>query len=124
MEIYICKHCGNVVTKLTDHKVPLVCCGEKMQMLEAGVTDAAQEKHVPAFIVKDQVVTVQVGSVEHPMVSEHWIEWVIAETNQGALIKWLKPEEAPKAVFALADGEELKAVWAYCNIHGLWKADA
>ena len=124
MEIFICKHCGNVVIKLTDRKVPVVCCGEKMQLLEAGVIDAAQEKHVPVFAVKDQMVTVQIGSVEHPMVSEHWIEWIIAETNQGALVKWLKPEESPKAVFALAEGEELKAVWAYCNIHGLWKADA
>ncbi len=122
MEFYICRHCGNIVTKLTDHKVPVMCCGEKMELLEAGVTDAAVEKHVPSYSVDGNVVNVQVGSTEHPMIETHWIEWIAVETSQGFATKWLKPGDSPKASFALAEGEELKAVYAYCNLHGLWKA--
>ena len=122
MEFYICRHCGNIVTKLTDHKVPVMCCGEKMELLEAGVTDAAVEKHVPSCSVNGNVVNVQVGSTEHPMIDTHWIEWITVETSHGFQTRWLKPGDSPKASFALADGEELKAVYAYCNLHGLWKA--
>ena len=123
MKFYICKHCGNVVTKLTSSGVPIQCCGEPMQLLEAGVTDAAVEKHVPAVSVEGRTVKVNVGSVPHPMTAEHFIEWVALETEQGAQIHCLHPQEAPAAVFALAEGQTAKAVYAYCNLHGLWKAD-
>ncbi len=124
MEFYVCEHCGNIIVKLTDKKVPVMCCGEKMKLLEAGTTDAAVEKHVPAFAVQDNKVSVQVGSVEHPMIPEHYIEWIVAVTNQGYTVKHLNPSDAPKAEFALAEGETLQEVYAYCNIHGLWKAEA
>lgn len=123
MKFYICKHCGNIVTKLTSANVPLKCCGENMQLLEAGVTDAAVEKHVPAVTVEGNLVKVSVGSVTHPMTAEHYIPWVVLETERGASIQWLNPDEAPEAVFALAEGQTPKAVYAYCNLHGLWKAD-
>lgn len=122
MNFYICRHCGNIITKLTDSKVPVMCCGEKMELLEAGVTDAAVEKHVPAVSVDGSTVNVQVGSTEHPMIDTHWIEWITVEISKGFATKWLNPGDAPKASFALAEGEELKAVYAYCNLHGLWKA--
>ncbi|HJC23299.1 MAG TPA: desulfoferrodoxin [Candidatus Eisenbergiella merdavium] len=122
MNFYICRHCGNIITKLTDSKVPVMCCGEKMELLEAGVTDAAVEKHVPAVSVDGSTVNVQVGSTEHPMIDTHWIEWITVETSKGFATKWLNPGDAPKASFVLAEGEELKAVYAYCNLHGLWKA--
>lgn len=122
MEFYVCEHCGNIITKLTDKKVPVMCCGEKMKLLEAGTTDAAVEKHVPVYTVEDNMVNVQVGSVEHPMTPEHWIEWIVVQTNQGFAVKHLSPSDAPKAVFALAVGEQLQEVYAYCNLHGLWKA--
>ena len=93
-----------------------------MELLEAGVTDAAVEKHVPSYSVDGNVVNVQVGSTEHPMIDTHWIEWITVETSQGFQTKWLNPGDSPKASFVLADGEELKAVYAYCNLHGLWKA--
>lgn len=123
MKFYICKHCGNVTTRLTSSGVPVQCCGEDMAVLEAGVTDAAVEKHVPVVRVEKGLVTVDVGSVTHPMTAEHSILWVAVETEQDALIHWLQPGAAPQAVFALADGQQVKAVYAYCNLHGLWKAE-
>ncbi|MDO4315414.1 MAG: desulfoferrodoxin family protein [Oscillospiraceae bacterium] len=123
MKFYICRHCGNIITKLTSAGVPLKCCGEDLQLLEAGVTDAAVEKHVPAVTVEGNAVKVSVGSVTHPMTAEHSILWVALETEKSASIQWLNPGEAPEAVFALAEGQTAKAVHAYCNLHGLWKQD-
>ena len=123
MKFYICKHCGNVITKLTSSQVPVQCCGENMQPLEAGVTDAAVEKHVPVVTVEGNLVKVHVGSVTHPMTAEHLILWVAVVTDRDALIHWFHPEEAPEAVFALAEGQQVKEVYAYCNLHGLWKAE-
>lgn len=123
MKFYICKHCGNVITKLTSSQVPVQCCGENMQPLEAGVTDAAVEKHVPVVTVEGNLVKVHVGSVTHSMTAEHLIQWVAVVTDRDALIHWFHPEEAPEAVFALAEGQQVKEVYAYCNLHGLWKAE-
>ena len=123
MKFYICKHCGNVITKLTSSQVPVQCCGENMQPLEAGVTDAAVEKHVPVVTVEGNLVKVAVGSVAHPMVEEHFIQWVAVETERDALVHWFHPGEAPEAVFALAPGQQVKAVYEYCNLHGLWKKE-
>lgn len=123
MKFYICRHCGNIVTKLTSSKVPLHCCGQPMELLEAGVTDAATEKHVPVVTVEGNLVKVDVGAVPHPMVEEHFIQWVAVETERDALVHWFHPGEAPEAVFALAEGQQVKAVYEYCNLHGLWKKD-
>ncbi|WP_417044431.1 desulfoferrodoxin family protein [Dysosmobacter sp.] len=123
MKFYICRHCGNIITKLTSSKVPLHCCGQPMELLEAGVTDAATEKHVPVVTVEGNLVKVAVGAVPHPMVEEHFIQWVAVETERDALVHWFHPGEAPEAVFALAEGQQVKAVYEYCNLHGLWKKD-
>ena len=123
MKFYVCETCGNVVTKLTSSGVPLKCCGKNMSVLEAGVTDAAVEKHVPAVTVEGNVVKVAVGSVTHPMTAEHYIPWVALETDQGIHRKHLVPGGAPAVTFALAEGETPKAVYAWCNLHGLWKAE-
>ena len=123
MKFYVCKHCGNIVTKLTSAGVPLNCCGEEMKLLEAGVTDAAVEKHVPAVTVDGNLVKVSVGSVTHPMTAEHYIPWVALETETSASVEWLQPGQAPEVIFALAEGQKAKAVYAWCNLHGLWKAD-
>ena len=99
------------------------CCGEPMEELIPGTTDAAVEKHVPAFTVNGNIVDVTVGSVEHPMLDAHYIEWIALETEQGAQRKTLKPGDAPKASFALTEGDKVVAVYAYCNLHSLWKAE-
>ena len=86
-KFYICKHCGNVIEKVEDKGVPVVCCGE----------------------------------VEHPMTAEHWIEWVSLKTDKGIQRKYLKPGEKPSVDFKILEGEEVEEVYAYCNLHGLWK---
>ena len=111
-----------MVEVVKDSGVPMMCCGQKMTEVIPGTTDAAVEKHVPAFEVKDGKVLVKVGEVEHPMVEAHYIEWVSIQTNQGMQRKNLKAGDKPEAVFALCEGEEVEAVYAYCNLHGLWKA--
>ena len=118
---YICKHCENIVEKVKDAGVPIICCGEKMQELIPGSVDAAAEKHVPAYKVEGNIVTVSVGSVEHPMLPEHYIEWVALQTKQGSQRKTLNPGEKASVCFALCDGDEVEAVYAYCNQHSLWK---
>ena len=100
-----------------------MCCGQKMTELVPGTTDGALEKHVPVVSVDGTAVTVKVGAVAHPMLPEHWIEWIAIETQQGSQIKYLKPGEAPEATFALTEGDALVSAYAYCNLHGLWKSE-
>ena len=120
--LYRCKHCGNIIIKLVDSTVPVVCCGEKMEELIPASVDAAVEKHVPVVKIEDGIVRVSVGSVEHPMTAEHYISHVILETNAGIQIAELHPEDKPEAVFSLVKGAEIIAAYAYCNLHGLWKS--
>ena len=122
IKFYKCEHCGNIITVVKNSGVPVMCCGQKMTEIVPDTTDAAVEKHVPAYEVKDGKVAVTVGSVEHPMLDAHYIEWVALQTNQGVQRKELKPGQEPKVCFALCDGEEVEAVYAYCNLHSLWKA--
>lgn len=121
-KFFICKHCGNIVASVKEAGVSVTCCGEKMQRLEAGSVDASKEKHVPVISVDGNIVTVTVGSVAHPMESAHSIEWVSLQTKQGNQRKALLPGEKPEVKFALCDGDEVVAAYAYCNLHGLWKA--
>ncbi len=118
---FICEHCGNIVAMVRDSGVPVMCCGQKMTELKPNTTDAAGEKHVPVWEVRGNTVAVTVGAVEHPMVDAHYIEWVSLQTKQGNQRKALKPGQAPKAVFAICEGDEVVAAYAYCNLHGLWK---
>ena len=118
---YICKHCGNIITKVKDCGVPVVCCGEKMSEIIPGTTDASMEKHIPVWTVGNGVVSVKVGSVEHPMIPEHYIEWVSLQTKQGSQMKQLQPNEKPEVFFALSEGDAVEAVYAYCNLHSICK---
>ena len=122
MKIYRCDHCGNIITFLHATGVPVMCCGQKMTELVPGTVDAAQEKHVPVVEQNGSSVLVKVGAVAHPMLPEHFIQWIILETNQGCQVKYLQPGQAPEAVFALAEGAKVAAAYEYCNLHGLWKA--
>ncbi|MCR5116761.1 MAG: desulfoferrodoxin [Lachnospiraceae bacterium] len=122
MKFYRCNHCGQIVAVVKKTGVPIVCCGEQMQEIVPGTTDAAVEKHVPVYEVNGNIVTVSVGSVAHPMIEEHYIEWVALQTKAGNQRKALTPGSEPKVSFALTDGDEVVAVYAYCNLHGLWKS--
>lgn len=119
---FICRHCGNLIGMINSSGVPIICCGEPMKELIAGSEDASVEKHVPVASVSGNIVTVEVGSTAHPMTPEHYIQWVYLQTECGGQRKSLKPGDAPKVTFAL-DGDKPLAVFAYCNLHGLWKAD-
>ena len=118
----ICKHCGKMVAVVKETGVPVICCGEAMSELIPGTTDAAAEKHVPVVTVDGRNVKVDVGSVANPMLPEHYIEWISLHTKQGNQRKELKPGEKPEAYFALCDGDEVIAAYAYCNLHSLWKS--
>ena len=121
-KFYICEKCGNIIDKISDSGVTPVCCGQKMSVLEAGSIEASREKHIPEVKIDGNHVSVFVGSVEHPMSEEHSILWIYLETDKGAHYKYLKAGEAPAAEFDLA-GEKPVSVYAYCNLHGLWKSE-
>ena len=120
VKFYRCSVCGQLIAIVKPTGVPVVCCGKPMEKVVAGSTDAAAEKHVPVFEVKDGTVTVCVGSVPHPMTEEHYIEWVFLKTKYGNQRKALKPGDEPKVCFKICDGDEVLAVYAYCNLHSLW----
>ena len=121
MKFYRCSVCGQMVAIVKKKGCPIMCCGKPMEEIIPGTTDAAVEKHVPVYEVKDNIVSVTVGSVEHPMIPEHYIEWISLQTKFGNQRRALQPGEAPKADFALLPGDEVLAVYAYCNLHSLWK---
>ena len=120
LEFFKCKHCGQIIKKIKDTGVGVICCGEKMELVTPNTTDASLEKHVPVVEVNDGVAIATVGSTEHPMIKEHFIEWIILETNQGSYKMILKPDDKPTAKFNLREGEVVLHCYAYCNLHGLW----
>lgn len=122
LKFFVCEHCAGVFIGLGDVKAPIECCGQEMKELVAGTTEGAAEKHVPVIRTEDGLVAVCVGSAEHPMLEEHSIKWVCLQTSQGFQYKGLRPGSRPEARFALCDGDEVKAAYAYCDLHGLWKA--
>ena len=119
---YLCGACKNLVYMVDKKVCTPKCCGETMIELNANTTDAAQEKHVPAVTVNGNMLEVKVGSVEHPMTEAHYIQWIFVETEKGGQIKYLTPQDKPEACFAIVDDRAL-AVYAYCNLHGLWKTE-
>ena len=119
-KFYICKHCGNIVQVVVSSGIPVMCCGEAMSELIPNTVEASKEKHIPVVSVKANQVHVNVGSEPHPMTPEHYIMFVSMETKQGTQRKYLKPGDVPQVDFALAEGDLPTAVYAYCNIHGLW----
>ena len=123
VKFYRCNHCGNIAIKVVDSGVPLVCCGEPMEELVADTTDAALEKHVPAVTVDGNHIHVNIGSVDHPMLPEHYIQFICLVKDEGYEIHPLVAGDAPRTDFYLGDGEKAVEVYEYCNIHGLWKYD-
>jgi superoxide reductase len=122
VKYYVCERCGNLVEKIHASGVDMVCCGQKMTEIIPGTVEASREKHIPEVTVDGNSVKVVVGSVLHPMTAEHSILWVTLETDKGVHRKNLSVDGAPEVIFTLAD-EKPVAVYAYCNLHGLWKKD-
>lgn len=119
-KFYICKHCGNIITFAKASGAPVSCCGEPMTELIANTTEAATEKHIPVVERDGMKVTVRIGEVDHPMIEEHFIEWIALETDDELILKKLTPADPPKAEFTVAENKKITA-FAYCNIHSLWK---
>jgi len=120
LQIYKCEVCGNIVEVLHEGAGELVCCGEPMKLLVENTVDASKEKHVPVIEKTAGSVTVKVGSVSHPMEEKHYIEWIEIIADGKAYRQFLKPGDAPEAVFEIkANKIEARE---HCNLHGLWKA--
>ncbi len=122
LQIYQCLKCNKVVEVLDPGKCPMACCGEDMELLEANTKDAATEKHVPVITRKDGKIIVKVGSTTHPMTPEHWIQWIALVTDKKVQRVDLTPADEPKAEFVDEGGPV--AAYEFCNLHGLWKAEA
>lgn len=122
-KFYICKKCGNTIGLINNAGVPLVCCDEEMTELVPNTVEASLEKHIPVIKVEGNVVIVEIGSVPHPMTEEHYIGWVYLMTEKGGQRKSLAPNDKPYLEFALTNDDQLKRVYAYCNLHGLWMAE-
>lgn len=120
MKFYRCKHCGNLVMSMHDSGVPMICCGEEMTLLNENTSDGATEKHVPFVTREGNNVHIAIGSVAHPMIEAHYIQWIALETQNGVQIKYLKPNENPAADFKIAENDTLIKAYEYCNLHGLW----
>lgn len=122
LKIYRCEKCGKIVIALKDTESPTICCGEPMKLLKANSTEAATEKHVPVVTREGNKVTVTVGSVEHPMKPEHYIQFIILVTEKDFRVAYLNPGDRPSVDFY--EDEKVIAVYEYCNLHGLWKTEA
>ncbi len=122
-KFYLCEHCKNLIGMVEDAGVKVMCCGQKMTALEPNTVEASQEKHLPVVSVDGKEIRVEIGSVAHPMTEEHSIMWVYLETKSGGQRKNLNAGDAPKVSFKLTDDDEAIAVYAYCNLHGLWKTE-
>ena len=120
-KFYKCRHCGNVITKIIDSGVPVVCCGEKMEELAPNTVDASNEKHLPVVTqINENTIKVEVGSIAHPMLPEHHIAFIYVENEDGGTRVDLT--DKPEAYICTCKGEPV-AVYEYCNIHGLWKTE-
>ena len=120
-KFYRCRHCGNVIVKLVDSNVPVVCCGEQMEWLRPNTVDASVEKHVPVVTRLDDCrIKINIGSNPHPMLPEHHIVFIYVETENGGIRVDL--DDIPEAIVCVCSSKPI-AVYEYCNLHGLWKVD-
>jgi superoxide reductase len=124
IKFYKCNHCGNIVEVINDGGVIPVCCGDPMELLKPNSTEAAREKHIPIIEKNGDTVTVRVGSEPHPMIPEHYIMWIILAQGDQVQLAKLQPGGEPNATFKIADENAPVTAYEYCNLHGLWAAEA
>lgn len=117
-QVYKCEVCGNMIEVVHNSAGTLVCCNQPMKLMVENIVDAAKEKHVPVIDKVPGGVLIKVGAVDHPMVDNHYIEWIEVQTENKVYRKFLKPGDKPEAIFKL--DEEVTSVREYCNLHGLW----
>ncbi len=121
---YKCKKCGKVIHMIGKYPCPTMCCGEAMEELVPNTVDASGEKHVPVYEIdrENKIVNIKIGAVEHPMTDEHYIQWIALQTKWNFYFRFLDPGKPAKGTMDLCSKDEVVAVYAYCNLHGLWKA--
>lgn len=122
-KFFVCEICGNMVGMINESDAKMVCCGQEMTEMIPNTIDAAKEKHVPVITVNNNTVSVDIGSVPHPMTPEHHIAWVYLYTTGGGQRNCLPVDGKPHADFELTPGNTVIAAYEYCNLHGLWKAN-
>lgn len=122
MKFYECKKCGNLMVLVEESGIIPVCCGDTMSEVKPYTSDSGSERHVPQMEINsdDNSVTIQVGDMIHPMLNEHYIKWIVLETNLGGYKRYLKPGVDPIVTFKLSDNELPIRAYEFCNIHGLW----
>jgi len=121
-KFFICETCGNMVGLIKDEGPPMSCCGDDMTELVPNTAEASTEKHLPVVSVAGNTISVSVGSAPHPMEDSHHISFVFVETTHGGQRKRLDIGAAPATTFLVSDDQPV-AVFAYCNLHGLWKTE-
>lgn len=122
-KFYRCSVCGNVIIKLVDSGVTPICCSKEMEVLKVNTVDHAGEKHLPvAKMCFNGKMTVHVGEEAHPMTTEHWIQFIAVETEKGIQVRYLDPGDRAKAIFRIPMDDSPVAIYAYCNVHGLWRS--
>lgn len=123
MKFYKCPVCGQIVEKIKDKNIPIMCCGKVMEEVPANTVEASTEKHIPIINMEKNVASIEVGSIAHPMEEAHYIEFIYVVTNKGNYRYNLKPNDEAKITLVLSDNEKIMSAYAYCNLHGLWKAE-
>lgn len=119
----ICPICGNLIERIEDHHVPLMCCGQKLELLVPNSTEAAVEKHQPVLKLDETTLTIEVAEVMHPMLASHWIPWVVIQTPTMVIRQTFEPGELPSLTLPRPEAGTPVRVYAYCNLHGLWASE-
>ena len=123
LKFFYCPHCGKIISIVKDSGVETICCGQPMKPLIPGTTDGAKEKHLPVITADKQKITVTVGETLHPSLPEHYIEWILLQTDKGIQQKMLNPGDKPEAESVILPDEKIIAAYEYCNLHKLWKTE-
>lgn len=121
-QIWKCEICGDIVEVLHSSPGELVCCGQPLTLIEPKREEEGYEKHLPVIEREGNGIMVKVGSIEHPMMENHYIEWIALDTEKNVLRQFLNLGEKPMAVFTTA--EKVSQARDYCNIHGQWATEA
>lgn len=134
LNFYYCDVCGNLIEVVEASGVTPSCCGQDMIKLLPAKEDVGYEKHVPVIAYKQCItailpdgsckdvclVRIRVGENEHPMMENHRIEWIFLETDRGVYRRCMKGCENPKTSFFIDKKEQVRAIYSFCNLHGLW----
>lgn len=123
MKFYKCEVCGNILEMIVDSSRIPNCCNKTLVELVPNTIDASKEKHVPMYWIRNNTLTVQIGENLHPSEVGHYIQFIEVKTNKKIMRKMLYFSDVPKTDFELSQGEEVEEIYAYCNLHGLWRTN-